>query len=307
MLLYAYMESIIGHKRVLDFFEKVKENDNFSHAYCFSGPENVGKFSVAKFLAAQILGVNVNKIFTSTDFYLLEQSIKEKTGKLAKDISIDQVREMISFLSKHSFLGGYKVAIINNADLLNTSASNALLKTLEEPGKKTIIILITVDEKKLLPTILSRCQLINFATVSEEIIRDFVLKGDLPTEKQEYIIKYSCGLPGITVKLMSEEDYYDKHLQETQRFDDLFGKFFYEKLKSVEELFGDKSDHIQARNNLLQILNIWQIKLHLSLQDGKISKEVFEKLYNSLKQARNNLGKNIHPRLLVENILLQIP
>jgi len=307
VLLYSYMIEILGHKVVLNFFEKVRENDKLSHAYCFVGPKNVGKFTVAKFLSAQILGLSIEKLFTSPDLFLLEQIIKPKTGKLGKDIGIDQVRELVSFLSQHSFLGGYKVAIIDNADLLSVNASNALLKTLEEPKSKTIIFLITDDEKKLLPTILSRCQSIFFSTVLQDLIQNFLDKTTLSIEKKEYILNYSCGLPGIAVKLTMDEDYFLEYSQEVKRFEDLFGRFFYEKLKIVEDLFGDKKDHIQARKYLREVLRIWQINLHVFLKSNKLDRQTALNLYNSINQANELLIKNVHPRLLVENILLQIP
>ncbi|PIY93097.1 MAG: hypothetical protein COY69_03415 [Candidatus Magasanikbacteria bacterium CG_4_10_14_0_8_um_filter_32_14] len=301
------MLDILGHKVVLDFFEKVRENNKLSHAYCFIGPKNVGKFTIAKFLATQLLGLPKEKLFTSPDLFLLEQIIKQKTGKLGKDISIDQVRELVSFLSRHAFLGGYKVAVIDNADLLSVGASNALLKTLEEPKSKAIIFLVTDDEKKLLPTILSRCQIIYFSTISQDLIQDFLDKSNLSREKKDYILKYSCGLPGIAVKLATDEDYYLEYTKEVRRFEGLFGRLFYEKLKMVEELFGDKKDHIQARNYLRQVLYIWQINLHIFLKNNKLDKTTTLNLYNSITKANNLLIKNVHPRLLIENILLQIP
>ncbi|MFA7244605.1 MAG: AAA family ATPase [Candidatus Magasanikbacteria bacterium] len=301
------MEEILGHNVILDFFEKVKANNKMSHAYCFVGPKNVGKMTVAKYLGAQILGVKPEKIFTSPDFFLLEQIIKEKTGKLGKDISIDQVRELVNFVSKRSFLGGYKIVIIDNAHLLSTSASNAILKTLEEPSEKTVIFLITDDDKKILPTILSRCQTINFSTVSDEILRIFLKKNNLSTEDIDFIQKYSCGLPGIAVKLMSDSEYLIMYKNEIERFRNLFGKLFFEKLKLVEELFGDKKDHIQARNNLVDVLDIWQTCLHLDIQEKEnLDKATFLNIYNSIENAKVLLGKNVHPRLLIENILLQI-
>lgn len=301
------MVEILGHKVVLDFFEKVRKNNKLNHAYCFVGPKNVGKFTIAKFLAAQILNSSVDKLFTSPDLFLLEQKIKQKTGKLGKDISIDQVRELVAFSSHHSFLGGYKVVIIDNADLLSAGASNALLKTLEEPKSKTIIFLITDNEKKLLPTILSRCQSIYFSTVDEDLIQNFLNKSNLSSDRKDYILKYSCGLPGIAVKLTTDEDYYAEYTKEVRRFEDLFGKFFYEKIKIVEDLFGDKKDHIQARNYLREVLHIWQINLHIFLKNNKLDKKTMLNLYNSITQANNLLIKNVHPRLLIENILLQIP
>ena len=92
------MSDIIGHKRILQFFDSVIEHDNLSHAYCFTGPGSVGKRTVAKTLAAKILNVDLEKLNTSLDFSLVERAINEKTGKMRKDISIEQIRNLISVL-----------------------------------------------------------------------------------------------------------------------------------------------------------------------------------------------------------------
>ena len=169
------MRDIIGHENILDFFEKVIQNDNLSHAYCFVGPNHVGKRAVAQQLAAQVLGLESSKLRISPDFSVVEQSINEKTEKLRKDISIDQVRVLIKHLQQSSFVkDGYKVAVIDQVDLLSLGAANALLKTLEEPRKKTLLFLVTASDEKLLPTIKSRCQVINFLPVSEVKIKDLL-------------------------------------------------------------------------------------------------------------------------------------
>ena len=84
------MSDIIGHEKILQFFDSVIANDNLSHAYCFVGPRSVGKKAVAKNLASRILNIDKDKLYTSPDFSFVERSINEKTGKTRKDITIDQ-------------------------------------------------------------------------------------------------------------------------------------------------------------------------------------------------------------------------
>ena len=75
------MKDIIGHQKVLDFFAKVNSGGNLSHAYCFVGPEQVGKKAVAKALAVQLLEVEQERLVSNPDFFSIKRGINEKTGK----------------------------------------------------------------------------------------------------------------------------------------------------------------------------------------------------------------------------------
>src|SRR3989338_5352991 len=97
---------VIGHAKILDFFDKVIANGNLSHAYCFVGPAQVGKCTVAKYLAAKLLKVAPEKLSTQPDFTLVKQELNEKTGKTKQNIDIDQIRDLCAALSRYSFLGG---------------------------------------------------------------------------------------------------------------------------------------------------------------------------------------------------------
>ncbi|PLX26166.1 hypothetical protein C0581_05150 [Candidatus Parcubacteria bacterium] len=297
------MSDIIGHQRILQFFDSVITHGNLSHAYCFVGPKSVGKKAVAERLASQILNIDYNKLYTSPDFSLVERSINEKTGKTRKDISIDQIRNLISILSQSAFAkDGYKVAVVDEADIMSVGASNALLKTLEEPKKNTVLFIITDDESKLLPTIQSRCQMIYFSPVANKEIQKHMKDGST-----DEIIECAHGLPGKAITWSRDAGNFQEYKHEVSRFQSLFGKNFYEKLALVEELFGDKTDHILARSRLQEVLNIWQIELHNSIKQEKIAAQNFVQISKNIKQARTLLGKNVHPRLLVEHILLQLP
>jgi DNA polymerase-3 subunit delta' len=90
-----------------------------------------------------------------------------KTEKIAKFIKVDQAREFVAFMEVTAQLGGYRVAIITPAHLLNVQAANALLKTLEEPGSQTLILLVTAQPLSLSATIRSRCQRLALPTPAE--------------------------------------------------------------------------------------------------------------------------------------------
>lgn len=296
------IEKIIGHHQIINFFDKVIDNANLSHAYCFVGSEHLGKRKVAEYLASKILEVDNKKLYQNFDFVFIDQEIDEKTEKTKRDITVKQIRELREQLSKRSYGGGFKVAIIDNAEKLNSEAANALLKTLEEPADKTIIFLLTKDEKQLPETIISRCQLINFFPVRKHDIKTNLAEF-YDEELVEEVISLSGGLPGLAINWLENKEMLANYKKEIQRFHSLFGEPFYKKLSIVEDLFGDKTDHIAARQHLLEVLDIWQSGL--MKENLEATKNV--SLQDQIFTTKDLLLKNVHPRLLVENILLNIP
>ncbi len=141
------------------------------HAMLFSGPAGVGKLDFARQLAQSLLceqaaddgqpcgncrGCQLFAAGTHPDFFLLQP---EEDGK---EITVGQVRELVAYQSFTPQYGRAKVVVIEPAERMNLNAANALLKTLEEPGRDTILILVTGRTAALLPTIRSRCQQLLF-------------------------------------------------------------------------------------------------------------------------------------------------
>jgi DNA polymerase-3 subunit delta' len=300
---------IIGHQKILSFFNQAIAAGNLGHAYLFVGPANVGKETVARKIAAGIFGVEEKRLNFQPDWFVLKQVMDEKTNKTKKDISIDQMRDCQKFMAEFSFLGGYKIVLIKPAENMSLAAANALLKTLEEPKRKTILFLLAINERKLPITIRSRCQAVYFSPVSiAEIEIALQDRGLLAKEAKEMAI-LSRGLPGLALNWLSDQGGYEKYQKELHRFISLFNQPFYDKIKRVEDLFGDKTDHVVARENLENVLGVWQMVLRdklLANQNG-LSGGVAVKIYNSIQLARIRLRENIHPRLLVEEILLAMP
>lgn len=147
------------------------------HALLFSGLEGLGKKQFAYFFSALMFCENPSaqytpcgeckqcKLFdsdTHPDFKFVEPDKSKKSTV----ITINQIRQLAEFFNKSGLQGGPKVAILSPAELLNNAAANALLKTLEEPSSQSVIILICDQPGMLLPTIRSRCQVIEFTQPS---------------------------------------------------------------------------------------------------------------------------------------------
>ncbi len=145
---------VIGHELVKQNLESQLNSGHISHAFLFAGPEGVGKLCLAQDFASQLL--SAENLLAHPDFKLVTATA---------DTSVEQIRVVISELGGRPFVGQYKVLIIDGAENLNLTSANALLKTLEEPSPSTVLILVS-NKKNLLPTVVSRCQLVLFSPLS---------------------------------------------------------------------------------------------------------------------------------------------
>ncbi|RLG09134.1 hypothetical protein DRN73_10385 [Candidatus Pacearchaeota archaeon] len=160
-----------SHLKIIEFLKKSVEKGKISHAYLFKGPYNTGKRKVALEFV-KILGIDSSKFHP--DLIIIDNPV----------IEISHIRELIHKLSLSPFKSNFKIAIINNAHTMTKEAANALLKTLEEPPEKSILILITSYPDFLLPTIISRLQIINFPCpsilkIKKEILNDEIYKKSI--------------------------------------------------------------------------------------------------------------------------------
>ena len=165
--------NIIGNEKVKDLLNNSIEVNNFVHSYMFVGPSGIGKSLFARDLAEKILcnspsNKACNNCSSCTkfesnnhpDFFIIDTDD-------GKSIKIGQIRLMQEQICQKPILSDKKIYVINNSDLMTVEAQNCLLKTLEEPPKYAIIILVLSNENKLLTTIKSRCTKIVFQKLSD--------------------------------------------------------------------------------------------------------------------------------------------
>lgn len=172
-----------------------------SHAYLFYGPEGVGKELAAKNFA-KLLNCASPRDGDSCDFcrgcLTIEKGVHpdfawiRPLGK-TRIISIKQIRDFQRTVSLKSHDGGWKVGILVDAHSLNKDAGNALLKTLEEPPEKTVIILVTSRPDMLLPTIISRCQTVRFTPMEEDALQGILAAEYSLPEKDAVELSRLCG------------------------------------------------------------------------------------------------------------------
>ena len=157
-------DSVVGQAHVTDTLEHAISNNQLAQALLFCGPRGVGKTTCARILARKI---NERDGSTSEDGF--SYNIYELDA--ASNNSVDDIRALIDQVRFAPQTGTYKVYIIDEVHMLSSSAFNAFLKTLEEPPAHAIFILATTEKHKIIPTILSRCQIYDFKRISIEDIQ----------------------------------------------------------------------------------------------------------------------------------------
>lgn len=246
---------IIGNQKAVEYLDKSLSLGRIANFYIFSGPEGVGKFSLASNFVTNVflkdrpdLKLKDNFLLTNSDFYLIER----EEGK--KNISIDQIRQFIARFSAGSFLNSYRVAIIKDAQYLNSSSANALLKVLEEASGKTLIILTVDDLKSLPPTIVSRSQIIHLFPVKDDLIYQSLIDNFAASPGlARNLARLSDGRPGLALKFLADESSYQDYQSLLLSCLDFFSANFSDRSKIIEDML-KKNDLLEDYSPLL----LWQ-------------------------------------------------
>src|SRR5215467_3019388 len=203
---------IIGHGKQLDTLRSALVQGRLHHAYLFVGPEGVGKRTIALSLARAIHcsdrpGDFCDQCANCARIEASNHPDVRFIGPLPdkKEISIQQIREIEKELNFRSFSGGRKIAVIDPATLMNLSAQNALLKTLEEPPQNSILILIASNSGGLLPTLRSRCLRLSFGPLRRDLLAGFLAAKGTAAETVNLLSAISGGSLGTAMRIDGED------------------------------------------------------------------------------------------------------
>lgn len=341
MLLFCYMKhvdnwGIIGHKNIIDSLKISIANDRLAHAYIFHGPAHIGKTTLAEKFIFSLLSFDDKKQLLSheqifrdnlhPDIYFVRREKDEKTDQLNQNISIDQIRELRKKLSLGTLLNSYKIAVIEEAESMSIQAANGFLKTLEEPTKKTIIILLSKEAELLPKTIASRCQIFKLLPVAKNDIFDYLIAKGAARTVAKNLSALSLGLPGLAMDFFQNQELLEDYKEQTKIFIKMCRGDVNKKFKRIAGFFVSKLEPEEVKKQLDDFLktgisifrDVLLIKneapeliantfLESELKDlaGQYNALGVNSLLGNVSKARHFLKMNVNPRLIMENLALR--
>lgn len=242
------LNSFLGNARVVEILRRAIQQDRLPHAMIFSGPQGVGKCTLAILLAqylncltpegesgcgtcmvcrriAAVIETRYLKCLSLSegsfcgscancvartrrhpDIRIIEYEWDEKSKKWRTTISIEQVRALINEIAYQPFEARYRVVVLDPAEQMKKEAHNSLLKTLEEPPSRTIIILVTTTPFLLLDTIRSRSRRLQFGGIPQKMIEEYLIKREGRSPEEAHLAAiFSGGSLGIAFSLNTDE------------------------------------------------------------------------------------------------------
>jgi len=311
-------KNIYGQDLAIQILNSAITKEHISPAYLFSGPEGVGRKKTAKVFIKYILDNKFRKegtnrkiesknhpdlLWIEPSYMLQGKSISQTKAKLENiniksppQIRLNQIKEIIEFLGKKPLEAEQSIVIIEDVEKMNESASNALLKTLEEPNTG-LFILITQRPEKLLSTIRSRCQIVPFTRLNDNEVNNIIQKlevfqekNNIPSEKIDELISFSDGSPG-------------RYLTNLQYWLEISSALKH----TLEIKLNNKIEVLKLAKEITDELNIEQQLWFINFQQNRIwAKESNSSVVKKLEELRKQLLTYVQPRLAWEVTLLEI-
>ncbi len=320
------------------FLEGGLKNGGHAHAYLFVGPSQVGKRTAALGFAQALNCLEAAppcgecrpcvRIASGkhADIQIVGLQASERTGRLRTEIGIDQIREIEKATYLPPFEGKCRVIIIEDADLLSQEAGNGLLKTLEEPPPSVVFILVASDEEALLPTVVSRCQRVEFPPLSAAAVEAALVKHwAVAPEQAQLLSRLSAGRLGWALAVKDNEDLLHQRREKLAGLIDLAAADLEQRFAHAAQL---ASQFETDRDTVLDTLQLWldwwrdlmlikegcsdwttniDQKELLARRGQSYTLAQIKAAVTSITAALYQLRHNVNQRLALEVLMLDLP
>lgn len=306
---------------VYDGLVKTLAENTFVHAYLISGMAGVGKRTLARLIAQYLLCQGAHKPCGACSACVQVASGNHPdviTVAPEKSISVDAVRDVIRLAGEHTYEGGRRVIIVEQADKMTPGAENCLLKTLEEPVAGTVFLLVTDAPERMLPTIVSRCRAIKLHPWPDATVRQALERNGVPPARCEEALRVSGGSIGRALSVAADERYWQRRESVMRDFfaikerSDILriSSAWKERKEDAEELLNDVEDMIRT----LLMVRLGQrepsdvagypVKWQRMAKEAPL--EAFSGLIDAVWQARKMRLNQVTWQAAVEKLLLRL-
>jgi DNA polymerase-3 subunit delta' len=322
--------NILGHEWAVDMLRQHAARGEVRHAYLFCGPPGLGRRTLALRLAQALnctnpidAGVPCGQCRDCKQIQAMQHPDMNvvQADSEGGTLKVDQVREVQRSLSLRPYQAKYRVALFLRFQEANDNAANALLKTLEEAPAHAILLLTADNPEQLLPTIISRCEILRLRALPVKTIEADLLSRGLEEERARLLSHISGGRPGYARKLVDDFSLLEKREERLDDLQTLLHAPRVEKFSYADKLAKDKDSMRQA---ILIWLSYWRdvmlrtVQTETSLTNidrnmeieflaSRLDLSTARRVVGELESALEKMDKNVNSKLLAEILLLDWP
>ncbi len=334
--------NLLGHEWAVDMLRQHAVRGEIRHAYLFCGPPGLGRRTLALRLAQALncstpaapgipCGVCRDckqiEAMQHPDLSLIEPTIKDPddSKKLIPsargETRIEQIRDFQKNIYLKPYQAKYHIALFLRFDNANDNAANSLLKTLEEAPAHAILLLTADTPEQLLPTIVSRCEILRLRALPISVIETDLLNRGVDEERARLLAHISGGRPGYARKLIDDISLLEKREERLNDLQTLLNASRVEKFSYADKLSKDKETMRQViliwlsywRDVMLRaasaetpLINIDR-NMEIEFLAGRMDLSAARRVVSDLESALEKMDKNVNSRLLAEVLLLDWP
>ena len=331
------MWNTVGHDRALRSLQRGLDSDRVSHSILIAGPPQVGKTTLALDIARAVNCESDDRpcsrcgqcrritsgLHPDVRIVGLE---KARSGRLRTLISIEQVRDVQRETSLLPFEGRFRVIIFETAELFSEETANSLLKTLEEPPERVLIILLTTDARAMLPTIISRCRLVQLRPAPSTAIAEFLAdRKDMNHDRAREIAGLASGRVGWAVRAAEDPDMLKRMSDVLDEVESVVRSPLADRFDYAAALAGRfPGDRRSVYSDLDLWLSWWRDVLLIGQQKPELVSNVARidslthaaerlpqpSVVNAIRTVMRTtflLERNVAPRLALEGMMLKLP